>query len=1291
MKHLPLGILITLFALLGHCTPLHAQNSDTTIIPDQTPLFSCDFEASDAMNVWEQRKVKPHGGTWSRVSDIGNRWTARCKSRLQNSTHTWIISPNITLPADADGYYLRWMHRLVRDGSLKPTIEVRLAAAADTIADGAPTSDYSTVLYTKTGASNYESQQVSLAQYGGQMIRIAFVDKDSSGACSVFIDDVEIVPIYRPEITFTVPDSVEVGDTLHLTATVIQGYTTGMTVEWHSTMEARGEATLTYDSLQATIVYNTDGIDTIMVIANGRYGNDTSTATMRIPDPLRFFVPHTSIIADATRIDAPDTIGFKAVLTSGSSNGLGYTWSSTMVDRGEALLYSTASDDSVYIVYPTPGKDTVTVHTVNDFGQCDDTVTLAVCLVQDTLPWKANFINDFPCWQAVSGKCSVSSSGSLSFDDLGTMVVSPLVYVPNDGNVVLEYSCAYSFFYGSTLVMVTTDMTSYDTIANKPFTTGSHPATLLALDDYAGQYIRVAFKARGDILQYYLINVTIRYSMKPVVTLAVNDNYFRGPSVLTATLQEGDTTGLTYTWHSTLLDSTITLDSNILTLNYTQSGTDTVTVIATNAYGSDTALVVYNIIAQPEVTLQHTAAYMEEPTVFTAVLNRCISEGLTYTWHSAMLGDLNEYSEFDGFNGRCEVMYPVGGFDTVTVIVSTFLGADTVSAVVEVSSITSLPWTENFTTTISSGYNYAGGLPKCWRRYWNGTNINVSPHVVGDYYQYTNIQSYLRNNKALALQAGSTDGYDSVSFVETPPFEVPFAGNQLSFYCMYEQSNRGQLSVGYMQNGGFVSLAEIEPQTAGRTEYVMLDGMPADANRIAFKWRYVGGGWYGVILDNFRVAEPDSLPEVRLSSNRWRTYTGDTTTIRAQFVKGFTDSLRFSWHSSLMDTTIVTMDPVLSIVYNIEGCDTIILVATNAYGSSTATVNGIVLRHPLLQVDTLMVTSASLSAQFNAPIVDLYADWGYMNEFIYPASRLAGLEGSVIRGVQFHSNHQLSVFDETFTLSMQEVADSTCTETGWRHDSTALQQVWTGLVMIVDSLWTVWFDTPFTYSGGHLLFSSATNGLTYGKCSDGDFLCFNTGYNSVRWQPANSQHQLQETAYFNTYLPAIDFFYTPDSLRHTVTVSSNVDGICEPYGSGRYLDSSTVEIGYNILDTIAEGGYWRFQGWSDGGTGNPRQILVVSDTSIVSLFEWVPTQGIEETGSSRWNVEVFPNPASTDVTVRVSRPSTLTLLDLQGRTVIPSTTVNTQFPIRKSQLAPGTYFLRVTTDNNTLTKKLVIL
>ena len=219
----------------------------------------------------------------------------------------------------------------------------------------------------------------------------------------MYFDDIDVVPTYRPEIIFTAPDSVEVGDTLQLTATVRHGYTTGMTVEWHSTMEARGEASLTSDSLQATIVYNTEGIDTITVTAIGQYGSRSATATIRVPDPLRFVVPHTALAADATRATVLDTVGFKVTLTGGSANGLQHTWWSAMASRGDAVMYTIASDDSVYLVYLTPGQDTVAVHTVNDYGQSDDTVTLTICPVQDTLPWVVDFSNDFPCWQVLEG------------------------------------------------------------------------------------------------------------------------------------------------------------------------------------------------------------------------------------------------------------------------------------------------------------------------------------------------------------------------------------------------------------------------------------------------------------------------------------------------------------------------------------------------------------------------------------------------------------------------------------------------------------------------------------------------------------------------------------------------------------------------------------------------------------------------------------------------------------------------------------------------------------------------
>ena len=69
---------------------------------------------------------------------------------------------------------------------------------------------------------------------------------------------------------------------------------------------------------------------------------------------------------------------------------------------------------------------------------------------------------------------------------------------------------------------------------------------------------------------------------------------------------------------------------------------------------------------------------------------------------------------------------------------------------------------------------------------------------------------------------------------------------------------------------------------------------------------------------------------------------------------------------------------------------------------------------------------------------------------------------------------------------------------------------------------------------------------------------------------------------------------------------------------------------------------------------------------------------------------LFPNPASSDVTVRVSQPSVLTLLDLQGRTVIPSTQINSTFTIQYSSLPAGTYFVRIADDKNTVVRKLII-
>ena len=308
--------------------------------------------------------------------------------------------------------------------------------------------------------------------------------------------------------------------------------------------------------------------------------------------------PVGSLATSAARVYEGDTVTATVTLTEGDTTGLSYQWESTMATLGLANIIG--GGPQVSIAYSGTGIDTVVVTVSNTYGTFTDTAIVRACPVQDTLPYVANFANDFPCWQVLQGTCSIHSNGYLSFTDWPTSVATPPVYIPADGNVVLEYACAYSFFYGSTQVMVTTDMVTFDTLIVDPFVNGTHPSTRIPLTAYAGQHIRVIFKATGEFLQYYLGGVSIHYSFEPEVTLTADDGYFPGtPMTLTATLQEGDTNGVTYTFTSAKAqngEATLLQDGGSqATLTCYTGGPDTVSVVVTNAYGTDSAWTVVNV------------------------------------------------------------------------------------------------------------------------------------------------------------------------------------------------------------------------------------------------------------------------------------------------------------------------------------------------------------------------------------------------------------------------------------------------------------------------------------------------------------------------------------------------------------------------------------------------------------------------------------------------------------------------------------------------------------------------
>ncbi len=700
----------------------------------------------------------------------------------------------------------------------------------------------------------------------------------------------------------------------------------------------------------------------------------------------------------------------------------------------------------------------------------------------------------------------------------------------------------------------------------------------------------------------------------------------------------------------------------------------------------------------------------EELIDFEYNLGGCSRRDLVATWHSSLKDSTWNTNVSPNGSFHYYFCYDAVGVDTLTFVVSNEFGADTHQVVISVigdpicNGPYAVPYSENFdsiagATRLFSAYGFStytlnGHLPACWGFGWDGEAYK-RPMVINGSYQNSPMS---HSSHALVMMAAkkqisedlSVGGWDSVAYVMLPEFTAPLDTLSLIFYYRHEY-NIGTLSVGYMDDDVFVPIADMQYSNYGRVDTVSFHGVPATASRMALRWSCNNAGiFWSVLIDDVRVVETNPLwmrPDVRLSGPfSARIY--DTVVFTPQLRRGYTADLTYTWHSSFLDSTWTSgFVSSQSLVYSSACIDTLTLTVTNSYGNS----------HTAREV-VRVLDCDRVNTPFYEEFEEVTAHLWYQDVWHLDGG-LPTCWKSTWKGSNLYVPHVISSDGYQYINVLTDKALLMLAGRGSGYDTVAKVTLPRFDQPLQDL--SIAFDYCFENANqGTLSVGYVDSNDMFVSVADmtphvGSYRRDTVSLNSVPDSNANLVLRWWcNESYYGVAIDNLEVFsvsHTPDTLWRTVTVSANVDGICEPYGSGRYLDSSTVEIGYNILDTIAEGGYWRFQGWSDGGIGNPRQILVVSDTTIVSLFEWVPTQGIEETGGSRWNVEVFPNPASTDVTVRVSRPSTLMLLDLQGRTVIPSTAVNTQFPIRKSQLAPGTYFLRVTTDNNTMTKKLVIL
>lgn len=208
----------------------------------------------------------------------------------------------------------------------------------------------------------------------------------------------------------------------------------------------------------------------------------------------------------------------------------------------------------------------------------------------------------------------------------------------------------------------------------------------------------------------------------------------------------------------------------------------------------------------------------------------------------------------------------------------------------------------------------------------------------------------------------------------------------------------------------------------------------------------------------------------------------------------------------------------------------------------------------------------------------------------------------------------------------------------------------------------------------------------------------NDGYRFMQWDDGDTNAVrtllLVSDTTFTAYFAPDTMPVPQDTVWRTVTVhmllvsgdTIFVADVVSVTGAGSYPDSTLVTL-------TAYYDYPYFWYWvtpaNDTLYDNPYSFVVTSDTVINAIFGPLCV-GIDGTESAAPDIAIHPNPATGDAYVSVGMPSTVTVVDLQGRTVLQPTRVASTLCLQQGTLPKGIYFVSVSNSVGTVVKKLVI-
>jgi len=193
----------------------------------------------------------------------------------------------------------------------------------------------------------------------------------------------------------------------------------------------------------------------------------------------------------------------------------------------------------------------------------------------------------------------------------------------------------------------------------------------------------------------------------------------------------------------------------------------------------------------------------------------------------------------------------------------------------------------------------------------------------------------------------------------------------------------------------------------------------------------------------------------------------------------------------------------------------------------------------------------------------------------------------------------------------------------------------------------------------------------------------NTGYDFVNWTEngiqvsTNSSYSFPVTSNHNFVAN-----FTLQTIRITTTVDPAEGGTATGEGTYQYGDEVTINVETNED--------WAFQNWTENGVvvSEEKSFTFIATVNRDFVAHLLYTEGVGEQGGQA--LALYPNPVSDKLTIEADEAlGTVEVYNLMGALVYSQKNCDNKLEINTSDLPSGIYFIRLTNNKTSETRRFV--